>query len=155
VVSEINGRLGDELRFVYRHFPLSEIHPYAALAAQAAEAAGAQRRFWEMHETLFENQDRLALPDVVHYARLLGLNVGRFEAELVSGTHLDRVTEDFLSGRRSGVSGTPTFFINGVRHRGSYELPVLLSAVLAAAQGRPDPAMASLTGWQFPSHLGR
>lgn len=155
VVTEIKNRLGDGLRFVYRHFPLSEIHPYAALAAQAAEAAGAQKRFWEMHDTLFTHQDRLQLPDLVQYARLLGLNIGRFETELISGVHVDRVTQDFLGGVRSGVGGTPTFFINGVRHLGSFDLPVLLRAILDAADQVPKPSAVSIhSSKQFRPHLG-
>ena len=155
IVSEIKNRMGDDLRFVYRHFPLSEIHPYAALAAQAAEAAGAQKRFWEMHDMLFQHQSNLTLPDLVKYARLLGLNVERFETELISGTYVDRVTQDFLGGIRSGVGGTPTFFINGVRHLGSFDLPVLLGAILAAADEVPKPSAASIkASRQFGAHLG-
>lgn len=155
IVREIKRRMGDELRFAYRHFPLSEIHPYAALAAQAAEAAGAQKRFWEMHDMLFEHQNRLTLPDLVQYARSLGLNEERFEAELITGAYVDRVTQDFLGGIRSGVGGTPTFFINGIRHLGSFDLPDLLAAIEAAADQVPKPSAASINSFkQFRPNLG-
>jgi protein-disulfide isomerase len=156
IVNEIRDRLEDDLRFAYRHFPLTEIHPHAEVAAEAAEAAGAQKHFWEMHDMLFENQDRLAEPDLVHYARLLGLDVHTFERELIAGTYANRVAEDFLGGVRSGVHGTPTFFINGIRHEGSYDLPVLLGAVLAAADQLPAPpvALSDLWGPYVPPQPG-
>lgn len=155
IVREVKRRMGDQLRFVYRHFPLSEIHPYAALAAQAAEAAGAQKRFWEMHDTLFEHQNRLALPDLVHYADSLGLNVNRFETELIAGTYVDRVTQDFLGGIRSGVGGTPTFFINSIRYPGAFDLPDLLGAVTAAADKAPKLSAASInSSRKFRPNLG-
>jgi protein-disulfide isomerase len=156
VVKAIESRLGDELRFAYRHFPLSEIHPHATKSAEASEAAGAQNRFWDMHDMLFENQDRLTLPDLLRYALMLGLNTARFRTELMSGVFAGRVTDDFLGGVRSGVQGTPTFFINGVRHEGSYELPVLLAAVLEAAAGAARPPAESMTSWGriFPPHPG-
>jgi protein-disulfide isomerase len=118
---------------VYRHFPLTTVHPHAEQAAEAAEAARAQRRFWEMHDVLFENQQQLDAPHLHAYAEGLGLDVGRFDRELARHVHADRAREDFLSGVRSGVAGTPTFYINGVRHDGSYDLPVLLTALQRAA----------------------
>jgi protein-disulfide isomerase len=110
------------------------VHPHAEQAAEAAEAAGAQRRFWEMHSILFGNQQHLDTPYLHAYAEALGLDVGRFDRELAHHVHADRVREDFLSGVRSGVGGTPTFYINGVRHDGSYDLPVLLDALQRAAR---------------------
>jgi protein-disulfide isomerase len=125
-------------RLVYRHFPLTAIHPHAEPAAEAAEAAGAQGQFWEMHDLLFEHQDALDMIHLVGYARALGLDLNRFTSEMSARTHAAKVREDFLSGARSGVNGTPTFFINGVRHNGSYELPSLMAAVEdAAGAGRP------------------
>jgi protein-disulfide isomerase len=137
VVTELRHRLGNVLRFAFRHFPLTRIHPHAQRAAEAAEAAGAQGRFWQMHDLLFENQSALEDSDLILYADALGLDVQRFQLELVGGVHLPRVREDFLSGVRSGVNGTPTFFINGVRHDGGYELSSLESAVRAALPLRP------------------
>jgi protein-disulfide isomerase len=133
VVNEIQRLMGDELQFVYRHFPLTTVHPHAEQAAEAAEAAGSQGRFWAMHDVLFENQQRLEAPYLHAYAEALGLDVGQFDRELVEHIHAGRVREDFMSGVRSGVNGTPTFYINGVRHNGSFELPVLLAALRRAA----------------------
>jgi protein-disulfide isomerase len=134
IVEEIIARMGETLQFVYRHFPMTTVHPHAEQAAEAAEAAGAQRRFWEMHSVLFGNQQHLDTPCLHAYAEALGLDVGRFDRELAHHVHADRVREDFLSGVRSGVGGTPTFYINGVRHDGSYDLPVLLDALQRAAR---------------------
>jgi protein-disulfide isomerase len=125
--------MGDELRFAYRHFPLTQIHPHAQQAAEAAEAAAAQGRFWELHDLLFTHQDRLTLQDLLGYAAALGLDVPRYALELENHVHAPRVREDFLSGVRSGVNGTPTFFVNGVRHNGGYDLESLLEALGASA----------------------
>ena len=116
IIKRLQSRLGDRLRFVFRHFPLSHKHPSAQQAAEAAEAADAQGEFWGMHDLLFEHQDALEEGDLYAYAGVLGLDTGRFERELVSRVHEQRVDRDVVSGRRSGVSGTPTFFINGLRH---------------------------------------
>ena len=128
-VEQVRQELGNELRFVFRHFPLSQIHPHAYQAAEAAEAAGAQGRFWEMHHLLFTNQDRLGLRDLIGYAGALGLDLERFVTDLRSHAHAGRLREDFLSGVRSGVNGTPTFFVNGIRHDGGYDAEVLLEAL--------------------------
>jgi protein-disulfide isomerase len=129
IVEEMRARLGRQLRFVYRHFPLTNIHPHAEPAAEASEAAGAQGRFWEMHDRLFENQDALEEEDLVAHADALGLDVEQLADELADGVHAPRVRQDFLSGVRSGVNGTPSFYINGVRHDGSYDLASLLGAL--------------------------
>jgi protein-disulfide isomerase len=121
-----------DILFAYRHFPLTQIHPHAQQAAETAEAAGAQGRFWEMHDLLFAHQDHLALRDLVEYATALGLDLDRFASELESGAHTARVREDFLSGVRSGVNGTPTFFVNGIRHNGGYDPEALLAAIGSA-----------------------
>lgn len=147
VVKEIQARMGDDMCFVYRHFPLAEIHPHAVMAAEAAEAGGAQGKFWEMHDMLYEHQDRLSEPDLLHYAIVLGLDGYRFEQDLARDRYAGKVREDFLGGVRSGVHGTPTFFINGMRHEGSYELPVLLAAVAAAADGVRDQSQAPWNVW--------
>jgi formate-nitrite transporter family protein len=123
--------LGPRVRFVFRHFPISEQHPHAESAAEAAEAAGAQGKFWEMHDLLFENQRHLAPEDLLRYAGALGLDLARFTSELEQGTHQAKIREDFLSGVRSGVNGTPTFFINGVRHNGGYDAASLLEGIRA------------------------
>jgi protein-disulfide isomerase len=120
IVERARQTLGSQLRFVFRHFPLAEAHPHARLAAQAAEAAGAQGKFWEMHDTLFEHQDALEPADILGYAESLGLDVARFTSELEAGTYARKVRDDFRSGVRSGVNGTPTFFVNGVRYEGSW-----------------------------------
>jgi protein-disulfide isomerase len=124
---------GDDVQFVFRHFPLSQIHPYALPAAEAAEAAGAQGKFWEMHDLLFTNQDRLGPADLVGYAQKLGLDLERFALEIDQHVHTPRIRQDFMSGIRSGVNGTPTFFVNGVRHNGGYDLESLLAAVRTSA----------------------
>jgi protein-disulfide isomerase len=122
----------DDVLFAYRHFPLTQIHPHAQQAAEAAEAAGAQGRFWEMHDVLFAHQDRLTVRDLVGYASALDLDLDRFASELERGAHTARVREDFLSGVRSGVNGTPTFFVNGIRHNGGYDPESLLDAIGSA-----------------------
>ena len=129
IVKEVRARLGDRLRFVFRNFPISTSHPNAEHAAEAAEAAAAQGRFWDMHDHLFENQKRLRDQDLQRYARDLALDVERFDPELAQHVYADRVHDDFLGGVRSGVNGTPTFYINGVRHNGSYEADDLLAAL--------------------------
>jgi protein-disulfide isomerase len=135
IVKEVRRRLGNGLRFAFRHFPLTRVHPHAERAAEAAEAAGAQGpgKFWQMHDLLFEHQDALEDEELVVYAEAIGLDLARFNRELLTGVHAARVREDFLTGVRSGVNGTPTFFINGRRHEGSYDLQTLLTAIAATA----------------------
>jgi protein-disulfide isomerase len=133
IVKEVQARMGDRLRFVFRNFPITTSHPHAEQAAESAEAAAAQERFWEMHDLLYENQRRLEDDDLRAYAEQLGLDVERFGSELAEHVHAARVREDFMSGVRSGVNGTPTFYVNGARHDDSYELEILLDAVERAA----------------------
>jgi protein-disulfide isomerase len=144
IVREIQKVMGPNLRFVFRHFPLRQIHPHADRAAEAAEAAGSQGEFWAMHDLLFTNQDALEDADLLSYASSLGLDVDSFAAELESGTHAERVRRDFRSGVRSGVNGTPTFFINGVRHDAPWDLPTLSAAVRLAAKTPASRAGATL-----------
>jgi protein-disulfide isomerase len=132
-VEEVRRRMGARLRFVYRHFPLTQMHPHAMHAAEAAEAAGAQGKFWQMHAMLFEHQDALDDADLVRYTKALHFDGERFASELASGAHVERIREHIRSGIRSGVNGTPTFFINGVRYDGSWEASDLLAALEAAA----------------------
>ncbi len=121
--------LGSKVRFVFRHFPLNEQHPHAEHAAEVAEAAGAQGKFWEMHDLLYQRQAALADADLVAYARQLGLDAERVRTELTAHTHRARVREDFLSGVASGVSGTPMFFINGRRHEEPGDARTLAAAL--------------------------
>jgi protein-disulfide isomerase len=123
----------NEARFAFRHFPLTQMHPNAMLAAEAAEAAGAQGKFWEMHDMLYTHQQRLDAPALLQYAAKLGLDLRRFRHELQAHTHAPRVRRDFLDGVRSGVNGTPSFFINGNRYAGPFTAPALLSAMEEAA----------------------
>lgn len=143
-VRRLLQRRGSDVRFVFRHFPLENRHPGARLAAEAAEAAAAQGAFWDMHDHLFRQQGRLAREELVAAAEELGLDVDRFRRELDDEVHADRVEADFDSGVRSGVNGTPTFFVDGVRHDGGRGLEALLRAVDAASPGgrceRPEPA---------------
>lgn len=129
VVHEVRRDLGARLRFVFRHFPLTRIHAHAQHAAEAAEAAGAQGAFWQMHDRLFERQFALDDEHLQEYAAELGLDAERLAGELQAGTHRERVRGDFSSGVKSGVNGTPTFFINGVRHDGAYDSATLLAAL--------------------------
>jgi len=132
-VERVRRRMGKRMAFVYRHFPLTNLHPRAQSAAEAAEAAGAQGRFWDMHDILYERQDALEDEDLLTYAEEIGLNLERFASDLVSGTHAPRVRNDFMSGVRSGVNGTPTFFINGLRYDGSPDAGSLLAAMSSHA----------------------
>jgi protein-disulfide isomerase len=134
VAEEIVDRLGDDLLFAFRHFPLSTIHPHAAIAAEAAEAAASQDRFWEMHGLLFANHRQLEAEDLVARAEILHLDLGRFIDEIRTHAHRSKVQSDFLSGVHSGVNGTPTFFINGRRHDGPADLPSLMGSLQAALQ---------------------
>src|SRR4051812_40703786 len=118
-----------DLRFVWRHLPLTDVHPAAQLAAEAAEAAAAQGRFWEMHDHLLEHQDELAPADLVRHAADLGLDVDRFRDDLKRHVHANRIAQDVESADVSGATGTPTFFVNGQRHYGAYDLESLKAAI--------------------------
>ena len=139
IVKSAERKLGKELAVVYRHFPLAEIHPHATLAAEAAEAAGAQGKFWEMHDTLFEHQAALEQEDILGYAKSLNLDAARFAQELASGVYAQKVRGDFRGGVRSGVNGTPTFFVNGERFDGDWTDPAAFIAVLAQAGANHAP----------------
>jgi protein-disulfide isomerase len=128
IVKEIQQRLGDALLFAFRNFPLTNIHPHAEHAAEAAEAAGAQGNFWGMHDILFENQTALEDEDLETYAAGLGLDETRLVREIASSVYAPRIRDDFKSGVRGGVNGTPTFFINGERYDGKVDLEHLLGA---------------------------
>src|SRR5207248_309906 len=130
-VRELLAEFGD-VRYVWRHLPLTDVHPRAEAAAEAAEAAAAQGKFWEMHDLLLDHQDALRLSDLTGYAEELGLDVGQFEDDLRRRSGAGRIEEDVDSADLSGVSGTPTFFINGRRHHGAYDIATLSAAVRAA-----------------------
>ena len=129
IVQEVRRRLGDRLRFVFRNFPLTQIHEHAEHAAEAAEAAAAQGKFWPMHDWLYGHQQTLDDDALLAGASEVGLDVERVRRELVEGTHRARVRDDFMSGIKSGVNGTPTFYINGVRHDADYDIATLLAAI--------------------------
>jgi protein-disulfide isomerase len=128
-IKEVQKRLGNKLQFVFRNFPLTEMHPHAQHAAEAAEAAGAQNGFWEMHDYLYEHQQALEDKYLKKYADNLGLNLAKFNIDMSSHVHAGRIREDFLSGVRSGVNGTPTFYINEIRYDGSFDLESLLKTL--------------------------
>jgi protein-disulfide isomerase len=129
VVHELLERFGDRLRFVFRHMPLRDLHPRAQLAAEAAEAAAAQGRFWEMHDRLFTHQLQLSEAQLRGHAEAIGLDVERFDRELRAGVHAARVEEDYDTGVRSGIPSTPRFFVNGVIHLGSHSRAWLEEAI--------------------------
>jgi protein-disulfide isomerase len=135
IVKDIQARMGQRLRFVFRNFPISTSHPHAEHAAEAAEAAASQGRFWEMHDRLYEHQERLGDEDLHAHAGAIGLELELFDKEMAEHVHATRVHEDFMSGVRSGVNGTPTFYIDGRRHDDSYDPGVLLEALERAASG--------------------
>ena len=132
IVQELQQLLGDQLRYVFRHFPLSGSHPHAQQAAEVAEAAAVQGRFFEMHAALFENQDALEKDHLLQYAEDLGLDGARIRRELDAHAYAGRVREDFESGLSSGVRGTPTFYLDDVRHDGIIGVRQLLSAIQKA-----------------------
>jgi protein-disulfide isomerase len=131
VVRELLAAYGD-VRYVWRHLPLTDVHPRAELAAEASEAAANQGKFWPMHDLLLERQQDLRPADLVRHASELGLDVERFRSELLDHTHAPKVAEAIESASLSGVSGTPTFFINGQRHYGAYDINTLTEAVKTA-----------------------
>lgn len=129
IVRQVRERLGDQFRFVFRHFPIRAIHPHAQHAAEAAEAAGAQGRFWEMHDILFENQEQLDDASLRAYAARLRLDLDRFTRDMEEHTFAERIDDDLMGGVRSGVNGTPTFYLNGPRYEQSWELEPLTTAI--------------------------
>jgi protein-disulfide isomerase len=133
IVKSILRQMGDSIRFAYRHFPLTRVHPHAELAAQMAEAAADQGKFWPMHDLLFENQQALEFEDLLDYAARAGIDPSWAASAVLSRRYVERIREDVMSGARSGVNGTPTFFINGLRHDGPWDEPTLLEALHEAA----------------------
>jgi protein-disulfide isomerase len=131
IVGELRRRFGARLRFAFRHFPLTNVHPHAQRAAETAEWAGGQQAFWRMHDALYEDQAHLGDAALLARARVLGLGQASLERAWAAYTYVPRIKEDFLGGIRSGVDGTPTFFINGVRHDGPWDLDSLAAALSA------------------------
>jgi len=139
-VRELLRDFGD-VRYVWRHLPLNDVHPHAQAAAEAAEAAARQGAFWEMHDLLLDHQGALTARDLLGYARSLGLDMEKFIADVRRHAGAARVAEDVDSADLSGVSGTPTFFVNGMRHYGAYDLESLSKAVkLAIARAKISAA---------------
>lgn len=141
-VEEVLRQRPTTVRLAYRHFPLTNVHPMAEMAAEVAEAAGVRRRYWEMHDWLFSHQRQLEPESMLLAAKGLGLDADEVRQEVAEQRYMDRIRRDFVGGVRSGVNGTPTFFINDVRHDGGYSAPELLAAVDEAAAawptGKPD-----------------
>jgi protein-disulfide isomerase len=129
IVKLVQNLFGNNLRFVFRNFPLTQIHPHAQHAAEASECAGAQNRFWEMHDILYQHQQALENEDLESYAELLKLDIPKFRYDFYNHSFADRVREDFLSGIRSGVNGTPTFYINGRRYNDSWDVDTLTASI--------------------------
>jgi Na+/H+ antiporter NhaA len=151
VVRELLDSFGDDLRYVWRHLPLNDVHPNAQMAAEAAEAAGAQGAFWEMNDRLLQHQDQLTPADLRRHAEELGLDVDRFWDDLRRREYAERVADDVASADASGVAGTPGFFINGRRHQGSYDIETLTSAVRRA---RDTARIRSATRSAEPERVG-
>ena len=129
IVRAVQQQLGDKLRFVFRNFPLTEIHPHALHAAFAAEAAAAQGKFWQMHDYIFHHQHTLEDSNLEQFAEAVGLDMQQFARDMTERPYISRIEEDLKSGIRSGVRGTPTFFLNGVLYPGSWEQEALLAAL--------------------------
>lgn len=128
-VEDIIQKMGNGLRFVYRHFPLSESHPLAKAAAIAAEAAGRQGKFWEMHHLIFQSQDNLSVENLFAIAQKTGIDLEQFRNDIQDPALEEKVDADFESGVRSGVNGTPSFFINGHKYNGSYDEESLMASL--------------------------
>ncbi len=139
IVKRLQKKMGKDLRFIFRNFPLTESHPHALAAARAAEAAALQAKFWEMHDLLYENQATLEVGNLKTFAQTLELDIAQWAHAFTSAEEITaRLEEDWNSGVRSGVNGTPTFYINGERHDDSYAYPVLLAALQRPSARAPQ-----------------
>jgi protein-disulfide isomerase len=147
IVKRVQQHFGSRLGFVFRNFPLREAHPHAEMAAETAEFAGDRQRFWEMHDAIFENQESISAEMLMSLAEDLEMSATDLRRALETGTYRPRVQEDFGGGARSGVNGTPTFFINGRRHDGAFELEDLVGAI--------QSELAEMPGSQHGSPLPR
>lgn len=132
IVKRIQKHFGNELRFVFRNFTLVESHPHAGIAAISAEFAATKNKFWEMHDLLYENQDNLDIQNLLSYAESLAITSKELQLAIENEMFAEKIKKDFMGGVRSGVNGTPTFFINGVRHNDSFDYEVLLDALSQA-----------------------
>jgi NhaA family Na+:H+ antiporter len=150
VVEELERQFGDRLRYVFRHTPLVDVHPHALLAAEAAEAAAAQGRFWEMHDRLFAHQDELGPGDLLEHAAAIGLDLPRFSRDLGTSRYARRVRDDVASAEAGGVTSTPTFFVDGRRHTGPYDAGTLAARLIESAR---DSAVAPVDPEPLPSAL--
>jgi len=139
ILREVRRAFGPNLRFIFRHYPLRDTHPHAEVAAEAAEAAGAQGKFWEMHDRLFEHQAALDDRSLVRHARKVGIDEMRLGREIAAKTHVPRIDRDIESGRAGGVRGTPTLFINGALYRGPRDRASLIAALAHAAVKPTEP----------------
>lgn len=129
IVKRLQQQMGGRMRFVFRNFPITDTHPHAEAAAEAAEAAGAQGHFWQMHDTLFEHQTALDDASLRKYAEQIGCDLEAFDRAMAEHKYAARVRDDYEGGYQSGVAGTPTFFINGMRHEGFFRYEDLLKAI--------------------------
>ena len=129
IVKRIQKHFGKRIRFVFRNFPLIESHPHAGIAAITAEFASTHNKYWEMHDILYENQENLELPDLLSYAESLSLPQKELKNAIEKEMYSEKIKNDFMGGVRSGVNATPTFYINGFHHNGSFEYETLLDAI--------------------------
>jgi protein-disulfide isomerase len=148
IANAVQEHFGKDLQFVFRHFPLAEVHPHAEAAAEAAEFAAAHGRFWDMHDGLYRHQDRLGEPLLFELARSLALPESELRKVLDSSEYAAKIRADFRGGVRSGVNGTPTFFINGQRHDDSYAFDDLVATIEARLKS-PNPSEPRRRGWRF------
>lgn len=133
IVKQIQKHFGERLRFVFRNFPITESHPHAGIAAMSAEFAATKGKFWQMHDILYENQGNLELSDLINYAKSLNLAGNELQTAIENEVFVKKIEDDFMGGVRSGVNGTPSFFINGQRFNNSFEYENLLAAITSAS----------------------
>jgi protein-disulfide isomerase len=136
IIKQIQDYFGDNLRFAFRNFPLAQVHPHAQRAAEAAEEAGGQNKFWKMHDYLYEHQQALDDKHLEKYAKIIELDLERFDKNMKNHIYVPRIREDFLSGIQSGVNGTPSFYINGTRYDGSWDFDTLMQTLTAIIDSR-------------------
>ncbi len=136
IIKQIQDYFGDNIRFVFRNFPLSQVHPHAQRAAEAAEEAADQNKFWNMHDYLYEHQQALDDKHLEKYAKIVELDLARFDKDMKNHVHVPKIREDFLSGIQSGVNGTPSFYINGTRYDGSWDFDTLMQILTSIIDTR-------------------
>jgi protein-disulfide isomerase len=136
IIKQIQDYFGDNLRFVFRNFPLTQVHPHSQRASEAAEEAAAQNKFWKMHDYLYEHQQALDDKHLEKYAKIIELDLERFDEDMENHIHIPKIREDFLSGIQSGVNGTPSFYINGTRYNGSWDFDTLMQTLTSIIDTR-------------------